>query len=301
MSDERNRADEPAQQPREENLITRIMTSLDSMSEGERRISDYLIKHQSAAYGMSQAKLARACGVSAPTISRYCKRLGEKDYHSFQLALARAGYLMHDGGSTDERDRAIFTDDVSGSLANLLAAKVADLTSTIESLPVESLAAAVEKISRARTMLIAAAGRTLPTALDTAYKFERLGIMCPTSLYYEKLLSSAILLRAGDVLFLISRSGWTGTLQQVTRAAKDAGATVVLVTANRNCPLARMADHVFLVTSTDDMLDGRGGNSRMSEMLIIEAIYALVAARKENSLDYIKRHYNYVMTDVDLP
>lgn len=292
---------EPAGQQREENLITRIMTSLDSMSEGERRITDYLIKHQSAAYGMSQAKLARACGVSAPTISRYCKRLGERDYHSFQLALARAGYLMHDGGSTDERDHAIFTDDVSGSLANLLAAKVADLTSTIESLPLESLARAVETIAHARTMLIGAAGRTLPTALDAAYKFERLGIMCPTSLYYEKLLSSAILLRKGDVFLIISRSGWTGTLQQATHAAKDAGATVVLVTANRSCPLAQMADHVFLATSTDDMLDGRGGNSRMSEVLIIEAIYALVAARKEDSLDYLKRHYSYVMTDVDLP
>ena len=299
-TDGQARGDE-APRANEENLITRIMTSVDSMTDGERRITDYLIKHQSAAYGMSQAKLARACGVSAPTISRYCKRLGEKDYHSFQLALARAGYLMHDGGSRAERDRAIFTDDVSGSLENLLAAMVADLTSTIESRPVESLAGAVEAVAHARTMLIGAAGRTLPTALDAAYKFERLGIMCPTSLYYEKLLSSAILLREGDVLLLISRSGWTGTLQQVTHAAKDAGATVVLVTANRNSPLARMADHVFLATSTDDMLDGRGGNSRMSEMIIIEALYALVAARKEDSLDYIKRHYNYVMTDVDLP
>lgn len=285
----------------EENLITRIMTSIPSMTEGERRITDYLIKHQSAAYGMSQAKLAHACGVSAPTISRYCKRLGEKDYHSFQLALARTGYLMHDGGSAEQRDHAIFTDDVEGSLKNLLAAKVADLTSTIESLPTESLAAAVEAIARAHTMLIAATGRTLPMSLDAGYKFERLGIMCPTSLYYEKLLSAAILLHKGDVLLLISRSGWTGTLQQVTHAAKDAGATIVLVTENRTSPLARMADHVFLATSTDDMLDGRGGNSRMSEMIIIEALYALVAARKRDSLDYIERHYSYVMTDVDLP
>ncbi|HIZ45747.1 MAG TPA: MurR/RpiR family transcriptional regulator [Candidatus Olsenella pullistercoris] len=300
MTDDSRLAD-TAPQPGEGNLITRIMTSIDSMTEGERRITDYLLKHQSAVYGMSQAKLARACGVSAPTISRYCKRLGEKDYHSFQLALVRAGYLMHDGGSISERDRAISAADVAGSLANLLAAKIGDLTSTIESLPVESLAAAVDAIAAARTMLVAGAGRTLPTALDAAYKFERIGIMCPTSLYYEKLLSSAILLREGDALLLISRSGWTGTLQQVTQAAKDAGATVVLVTANRSCPLARMADHVFLATSTDDMLDGRGGNSRMSEMLIIEALYALVAARRRDSLDYIKRHYSYVMSDVDLP
>ena len=53
----------------------------DVMSAGEKRITDFLIKHQSSAVSISQAELARKCDVSAPTVSRYVKRLGEKDYH----------------------------------------------------------------------------------------------------------------------------------------------------------------------------------------------------------------------------
>ena len=52
------------------------------MSAGEKRITDFLIKHQSSAVSLSQAELARKCDVSAPTVSRYVKRLGEKDYHA---------------------------------------------------------------------------------------------------------------------------------------------------------------------------------------------------------------------------
>ena len=277
------------------------MASRPFMTEGERRVSDYLLKHQSAAYAISQAELARACGVSAPTISRYVKRLGQKNYHAFQVAFARTGFLMHDGASEEELGSTFSIDDVTKSLKELLNKRREDLEATIESLSNDDFIEAVNCIARARTLLIAAAGRTLPVALDAAYKFERLGIMCPTSLYYEKLLSSAILLEQGDVLLVISRSGWTGTLQQVASAAKDNGATIVLVTENNESPLVRVADLVFVACSSDGMLDGRGGNSRLSEMLIVEALYALVALRKEDGVDHIEKHYRYVMSETSLP
>ena len=284
-----------------DNLVVRIMASRPFMTEGERRVSDYLLKHQSAAYAISQAELARACGVSAPTISRYVKRLGQKNYHAFQVAFARTGFLMHDGASEEELGSTFSIDDVTKSLKELLNKRREDLEATIESLSNDDFIEAVNCIARARTLLIAAAGRTLPVALDAAYKFERLGIMCPTSLYYEKLLSSAILLEQGDVLLVISRSGWTGTLQQVASAAKDNGATIVLVTENNESPLVRVADLVFVACSSDGMLDGRGGNSRLSEMLIVEALYALVALRKEDGVDHIEKHYRYVMSETSLP
>lgn len=284
-----------------ENLITRIFTATDSMSEGERRITDYLLHHQSAAMGMSQAELARVCEVSAPTVSRFCKHVGEKDYHSFQLALMQASTTMHDGNRSTNAPLNISADDVEGSLRNLLAAKITDITSTIESLPAKDVAEVVSLLANAHMVEFAATGRTLSTAMDAAYKFERLGILSTTSMYYEKLLSTAILLSPKDVFFVISRSGWSGVLQQVAHAAKDQGATMVLITGNRNCPLSQMADYVFLATSTDGLLDNRTGNSRISEAVIIEALYALTASFKKDSNEYLERHGNYVFSAVDLP
>lgn len=285
----------------EDNLVLRIMASRSFMTEGERRVSDYLLKHQSAAYAISQAELARACGVSAPTISRYVKRLGQKNYHAFQVAFARAGFLMHDGASREELGSTLSIDDVTKSLRELLKKRADDLAATIEALSNDNFIEAVDSVARTRTLLIAAAGRTLPVALDAAYKFERLGIRCPTSLYYEKLLSSAILLERDDVLLVISRSGWTGTLQQVAFAAKDNGAIIVLITENAESPLVNMADYVFVAHSSDGMLDGRGGNSRLSEMFIVEALYALVALRKDDGVEHIEKHYRYVMSETSLP
>lgn len=298
--DDAQRPDQ-TQATHEENLISRIYTTIDSMSESERRITDYLLHHQSAAIGMSQAELARVCGVSAPTVSRFCKRVGERDYHAFQLAFTRASSQMHDGTRRVDAGRDISTDDIRGSLENLLTAKVTDITSTVESLSPDDVRGAVNAIASARVVEVAATGRTLSTALDAAYKFERLGILCTTSMYYEKLLSTAIMLEPTDVLMVISRSGWSGVLQQVVHAAKDQGACVVLITGNRESPLSRAADYVFLATSIDDFLDQHSGNSRVSEMVIVEALYALVASRKPDSDAYLERHYRYVWSEVDLP
>ena len=62
----------------------------------------------------------------------------------------------------------------------------------------------------------------------------------------------AALLTQEDVLLVISRSGWSGVLQQVQNAARDHGAKVVLVTSNAKGPIAEKSDYVFLATIMAD-------------------------------------------------
>lgn len=286
-----------------ESLITRILALTESMSAGEKRITDFLIKHQSSAVSLSQAELARKCDVSAPTVSRYVKRLGEKDYHAFQVSLVQSSIQLHGGffGGSGHLERKVNEDDLEGSLQTVLDAQVMGITSSINSLDRRQLAEAVDLICSARMMEVAAAGRSTCVAMDAAYKFERLGILASTSQYYEKLLSMAVLLTPEDVLLIISRSGWSGVLQQVQNAALDHGAKVVLVTSNAKSPIAEKSDYVFLATIMDDILDGSRGNSRVCEFSIIEVLYALAASHKKDSSTYLKMHEEYVFSRVDLP
>ncbi|MGI6229945.1 MAG: MurR/RpiR family transcriptional regulator [Tractidigestivibacter sp.] len=284
-----------------EDLVMRMLSLVDSMPSGERAIAEWLLRHQSGSIGLSQADLAKLCGVSPATVSRFCKRVGEKDYHTFQMSLLRSQERLHGSSTPDAADAQISAGDTKGALQTLLQGKIADMTSTIDSLPIDDLDAVVKLICKARVLEIAATGRTLPVALDAAYKFERVGILSTTSMYYEKLLSAAALLKKGDVLLVISRSGWSGVLQQVVHAAQDHGATIVTITANRNAPISQKSDYVFLATANDSSLDGKTGNSRITEMLVIEAIYHLVCMRKSDAIKHLEAHDKYALTQVDLP
>jgi len=291
---------DPTEDASERNLITRILSTMGSLSNNERLVANYIIQHQSAIAGLPQADLAHICGVSPSTISRFCKRIGEKDYHSFQLSLVQSIGLLH-GSLHHETQPSVSDDDATTALNQLLQLRIADLTTTMDSLKKDSINEVVEAIIHAHTLEVAGTGRTIPMAMDAAYKFERAGIMSVTSEYYEKLISSAVLLGEGDVLLIISRSGWSGVLQQVLHAAKDHGATIVAITANKNSPIAFHSDYVLLANSNDSNLDSVSGNSRMAEMLVIEALYMLVCMNKEDSSSYMEMHKNYVMSNVDLP
>lgn len=288
----------------EENLITRICSIQDSMPEAERRVADYLMAHQSTVMALSQAELARAAGVSAPTISRFCRRVGERDFHAFQLSFAKAMYLMHNATPSEAPVPQVrpALGNLDESLAVMLQTKMTEISATMQAIQPDRLAEVVCAIAGARMVEVAGTGRTISVAESMSYMLERMGVLSSNSPYYEKLLTTAACLTPQDVLVVITRSGWAGMMQQVAQAAHDHGARIVVITANRRSPLAQIADWVFVETSFAEVVPGFTGDSRVAEELIVEVICTLVATELgDQATDYYEQHGNYVVSEVAMP
>lgn len=283
-----------------DNLIARILATKDSMSEGERRIADYLLAHQANVSSLSQSELARLCQVSAPTVSRFCRKMGENSYRSFQLSFLRVQQTLHRLSAIEE-DQPVSLDHVGETVEAILDNRIASLTLTLQGLDQDKLKAAAQIMAKARIVEFAAVGRSIPSAQYASYYYERIGISAPTSSYYEKLISCALTLDSRDVLVILSRSGWSGTLQQVAHAAHDKGATLVCITGNATSPLAQLSDFVFLVTSNNMDQDSLIGNTSMAELAIMETLYALTAAAKPDSQDCLAEFSRYIFSKVDIP
>ena len=285
-----------------DNLLARILASRDHLSEGERPIADFLLAHQANVSNLPQADLARACSVSPATVSRFCRKMGEKDYRGFQMSFLRMQNTLHGGPlgiemPTDD----ISIDDVPGAVREVLNRRVADLRLTLEGLDPTALEASARAIATARVVEFAAVGRSIPTAMDAAYKFERIGILAVTASYYEKLISEALALSSTDVLVVFSRSGWSGTLQQVASAAQSREATVVAVTGNLASPIAQKANHVLTVASGDVSSSELTGNTRIGELAIMEVLFTLVAATRPDAAARKADNERHIFSEVDLP
>lgn len=158
-----------------------ICSSYDGFFEAEKKIADYMMEHKAEVVDMTVGELAKASGTSDATVSRFCRRCGFKGFHSLKLALAREVLEEERGDVSVSND--IDRHDLSQSLQNILANKVAELTETVNMMDPENLEQILHKLEHARMVQLAAVGNTIPVALDGAFKLNQLGIAAVAGIY----------------------------------------------------------------------------------------------------------------------
>ena len=181
-----------------------LITSSRQFLDSEQHIVDVLLANTDRAPQMTSAQLARASSTSEASVSRFCKKLGFKNYRSFQFSLAR-DLAAREG---DERVTGEVTlDDIEQSLANIKHAKQREIEATLDALDPDTLRRVVDLFRRAGLVMFAAVGNTNAVAIDAAIKFGQLGIRCVANTITESSTSLALTMGKDDVLVLVSNSG----------------------------------------------------------------------------------------------
>ena len=271
-----------------------VISNHKGFSESEQRIVSYILANQAMAPRLTAAQLSRAADTSEATVSRFCRKLGFGSFRSFQFSLARDLESQRNEGLTDE----VSLDNMEQSLKNILAAKVSELNATIDGIDHETLKAVVRAIQHAGIIQIAAVGNTNAVALDATFKFSQLGLRCVTSEIHETAIGFSLTLKPGDVLLLISNSGKSRRLNRMARAARDRGATIVVITGDASSPLAKLADHIFLTVNHEARLTtGDFAFSKISATMIIEVIYNFLLPEIEGAREHISYYEELIQPD----
>ena len=177
-----------------------LITSSRQFLDSEQHIVDFILANTDRAPQMTSAQLARASSTSEASVSRFCKKLGFKNYRSFQFSLAR-DLAAREG---DERVTGEVTlDDIEQSLANIKHAKQREIEATLDALDPDTLRRlVVDLFRRAGLVMFAAVGNTNAVAIDAAIKFGQLGIRCVANTITESSTSLALTMGKDDVLVL---------------------------------------------------------------------------------------------------
>ena len=229
-----------------------ICSFYDSFFEAEKKIADYIMEHKAQAVDMTVGELARASGTSDATVSRFCRRCGFKGFQSLKLALARE--VLREEQDSRKVTNDIDRENLSQSLNNILANKVAELTETVRMMDIHSLEEILKKLEKARMVQLAAVGNTIPVALDGAFKFNQLGIPSVAGDIWETQAAYTFNLGPEDVVLLISNSGFSRRLNTLAQGAKENGSTLVLITNNPDSPLASICDHKIITATREKLL-----------------------------------------------
>ena len=271
----------------EGSVINQICASMDSFFDTEKKIGDYIVRNPKKVVDMTVGELAKECGVSEASVSRFCKRIELTGFHHLKISLARELVDAKDDG---EISGHISVDDMEGSLRGILSNKMEELRQTVAMIDREELKKILDVINNADTVLMAAVGNTIPVAMDGAYKLNQIGIRAMSTPIWETELGYSYNLTDKDVVVAISNSGESTGVIQILEAAKSRGAVAISITNNARSSVAELSTyHITTATREKLFLDGYCF-SRVSATMVIEIIYLLLASMRKESYESIVRH-----------
>ena len=271
-----------------QSVVGAICSSYDSYFEAEKKIADCIIERKEEVVDMTVAELARASKTSDATVSRFCRRCGFKGFHHLKMSLARE--VMEEKNNGVQVSNDISRDDISQSLQNILANKIAELTQTVSMMDAKSLEKILRLIERASTVQVAAVGNTVPVALDFTFKLNQLGIRAVSGTIWETQMAYTLTLTKNDVVILISNSGTSRRLVTLAKGARENGCQVIAITNNGDSPVAKEADYVLITATREKLLLEDFCLSRGPATMVAEILYLLLESGRPGAKETIRRH-----------
>lgn len=249
------------------NMLEKINIHLELLSKSERKVAEVILLSPQTAIHSSIAILARTAEVSEPTVNRFCRRLGSKGYPDFKLHLAQS---LANG--TPYVNRNVDEDDSVDSYTHkIFESAMASLEQVKNSLDIAAVNRAVDLLTHAKKISFFGLGASAAVAHDAMNKFFRFNIPV---VYSEDIVlqrMSCMNSSEGDVVVLISHTGRTKMLVELSALARENDATVIAITSPRS-PLALEASLTLALDVPEDTDMFMPMTSRLAQLTLIDVL-----------------------------
>ena len=247
-----------------------IRACMDSMTDTEKRIADYLLVHGSDAMHMNAKELSVSCDTSPAAVVRFAKKLGFKGFTALKLDLARESAQA----APDAFNSAILeNDDLAAIISKAEKTHQRNTALTYQMINIATLQSAIDALLGARRVFLFGVGASGLLAMDFQYKCSRIGVPVFYHADSHTSLASAALLDKHDTVIAISYSGVTRETLLAAQSAHACGAKVIAITQGNLNPLARLADFPLCIPSEESTLRIGAMTSRNSGLLVLDLLY----------------------------
>ena len=253
-----------------------MRAAMGDLTRAERQLASHILTHYPVAALGSITELARASGVSNPTVVRLCQKLGFKGYPDYQHALRSEVEAMllsplakHDrwaGGVPDTHILNRFADAV-----------VANLQATLSQIDHAEFDATAALLADPERRVFAMGGRITHAMAEyfvTLMKNVRPNVTLLSGM--SNTWPPALLdMVPGDVLVVFDIRRYENSVLQLTELAVEQGAEVVLITDRWLSPAASHARHVLAC----HVEAPSAWDSTVSPLVLVETLLASVQDR----------------------
>jgi RpiR family carbohydrate utilization transcriptional regulator len=272
--------------------MSKILVKIESISKNltstDKQISEFIEKNYDQIPFLTIHMLAEKINSSAPTISRFVKKLGYSSYRDFKYDIVKD----HTPADMHEIYEPISKTDSEEEIINkVFNANIEGLRDTLKILDFETMKAIAEHIARARRLYFLGMGGSGAISNLAAQRFLHLDIQCESLNDEYQIVVQSLRLDKRDVVVGISHSGRTRITLNGLRYAKE-GQAVTVGISNYNTPqMRKVCDYQLLTAFKETRVRAAAISSFFLQVSLIEVLYLLVAKHKKqlSMLDELNR------------
>lgn len=260
-------------------VTSRVREALPGLKGANLRIAQHLLDDPASVTVSPIGDLAVLTGTSAASITRFCQAVGATSYPELRLRLAselgRTGAeALLDLGQDGQKEPAKVTDLVARSAVRVL-------QRAAEALDNAQIASAAMALGGAGRIVLWGIGGSATVTQEMHLRLHRIGLPAWAPTGFHDAMVAAALMRPGDVLLAVSRSGRTAEVLSVAEEAQAQGAIVIVLTSFSVSALAGLANHLLLLPA-EDLDTGHGMAAvKYGQMLFMDALYLAVARQMD--------------------
>lgn len=265
-------------------LIEKISMNYPHFTKLEKRVADFVTARPKEVLELTITELAERCGVGDTTVFRFCRSLKLDGYQDFKLSLALS---THSREMLDTKENIDVADsrDIREIAQKVRTVYTGAVREAYASLNFEAVSKTVDAIEKANMVNLYGFGGSGVTALEMQNKFLRVmpNISFVSDTHMQ--LTSAALLRPGDLAVIFCNSGTTKDCIHIARMAKSAGASTVFVTKFLKTPAAEFADILLPCGAREGPMQGGSISVITAQLFMVDVLYAELFRRLDGDAE----------------
>jgi len=258
--------------------LVKMRTVREELSANEKRIADYILKNSALIRDYSSQNLAASVGVSQSSIIKFSQKLNYTGFTDLKLAIHESVVKSGDDEQSAVNNKRV--NNKPDSIQNqLYTIKNEALLTTIELNDEERLLSAVKVLEKSKRIQIIALGAGSLVARNFASMLIQIGksVIAEEDTYIQ--LTSIATLGKGDVVLVISFSGQSAKMINITRQAKKAGVSIISLTSYSANPIRSLADVQLFSVNRQGSFEIPQIISSASQQHVVDVLFSMMLKR----------------------
>ena len=269
-------------------IIIKLNAMKNQLTSIEKKIAEYILEDPEWIKNLTTYEIAKNCDTSQASIVRFSKKLGFSGFPDFKLSLSQdIGNRKAESHVNIMHEELKSTDSFEIIGKKVATENIRAVNNTYEITDFNELEKAVQAINNARKIMLVGVGFSGIVARDFYFKLMELGKVASFENDSHMQLSYLSTMNENDILFVISHSGKTLELFNLTKVAKNKGIKIITLTSVANNPIRELGD--IRLSTVEMKCDFRATalSPRISQLTVIDMIYIKLMLENENLQDYI--------------